>query len=94
MFDQFKFATPLDSEFNIPCPPLCFSIFDELQPLTKFKKNSIFYVKSWSYNTNSMVKQRTTGKVWFIFSRRLLLAMTKFSFQEEDWVLGYDFMKF
>ena len=48
-----------------------------------FEKNSSFHVK-W----------RTTGKVQFLFSRSLLLVLTKFSFWEEDWALGYTSMKF
>ena len=34
------------------------------------------------------------GKVKFQFSRSLLLVLTKFSFQVEDWALGYNSMKF
>ena len=48
-----------------------------------FDKNSSFHVKS-----------RTTGKVQFLFSRSLLLALTKFSFWEEDWALSYTSTKF
>ena len=48
-----------------------------------FEKNSSFHVK-----------QRTTGKVRFLFSRSLLLVLTKFSFSEEDWARGYTSMKF
>ena len=48
-----------------------------------FEKNSSFHVK-W----------RTTGKVQFLFSRSLLLVLTKFSIWEEDWPLGYTSMKF
>ena len=48
-----------------------------------FEKNSSFHVK-W----------RTTGKVQFLFSRSLLLVLTKFSFWKEDWALGYTSMKF
>ena len=48
-----------------------------------FEKNSSFHVK-----------QRTTGKLQFLFSRRLLLVLTKFSFWEENWPLGYTSIKF
>ena len=48
-----------------------------------FEKNSSFHVK-----------QRNMGKVQFLFSRSLLLVLTKFSFREEDWTLGYTSMKF
>ena len=34
------------------------------------------------------VKQHTTGKVQFMFFRRFLLVLTKFSFQEEDGAIG------
>ena len=47
------------------------------------EKNSSFYVK-----------YRTTGKVKFLFSRHLLVALTKFSFWEEGWALGCNSMKF
>ena len=40
------------------------------------------------------VKQRTTGKVQFPFVSSFLLVLTKFSFSEEDWALGYNSMKF
>ena len=40
------------------------------------------------------VKYRTTGKVQILFSRSLLLVLTKLSFWEEDWALGYTSMKF
>ena len=40
------------------------------------------------------LKQDTTGKVQFLFSQSLLIELTKFSFWEEDWVLGYISMKF
>ena len=48
-----------------------------------FEKNSSFHVKL-----------RTMGKVQFLFSRSLLLVLTKLSFYEEDWALGYTSMKF
>ena len=39
----------------------------------------IFEIKS-SFH----VKRRTTGKVHFLFFRRFLIVLTKFSFREED----------
>ena len=48
-----------------------------------FEKNSSFHVKL-----------RTTGKVQFLFLKRLLLVLTKFSFREEDWALGNNSIKF
>ena len=49
----------------------------------------IFETKS-----NFHVKQRTTGKVQFLFFSSFLLVLTKFLFWEEDWALGYNSMKF
>ena len=40
------------------------------------------------------MKQRTTGKVQFLFFSSFLLALTKFLFWKEDWALGYNSMKF
>ena len=45
-------------------------------------------------NSSFHVKQRTTGKVQLLFSRSLLLVLTKFSFREEGWTIGYTSMKF
>ena len=48
-----------------------------------FEKNSSFHV-NWC----------TTGRVQFLFSKSLLLVLTKSFLGEEDWVLGYTSMKF
>ena len=45
-------------------------------------------------NSSLYVKQRTTGKVQFLFFSNFLLILTKCSFWEEDWALGYNSMKF
>ena len=50
--------------------------------------------KTFEKNSSFHVKQRTTGKVQFLFSRGILLALTKSSFWEKDWALGYISMKF
>ena len=50
--------------------------------------------KKFENNSNFGVKKRTTGKVQFLFSRSLLLVLTKLSFLGEDWALGYNSMKF
>ena len=50
--------------------------------------------KIFEKNSSFLVKQRTTEKVQFLFSRSLLLVLTKFPFSEEDWALGYTSMKF
>ena len=48
------------------------------------------------YETNFSVsaRYRTTGKVQFRFFNSFLLVLTKFSFLEEHWALGYNSMKF
>ena len=48
-----------------------------------FETESSFYVK-W----------RTTGKVSYLFFKSFLLALTKFSFWQEDWALGYYSLNF
>ena len=53
------------------------------------KIDRIFETKSTCH-----VKQRTTGKFKFPFFTSFLLVLTKFSFWEEDWALGYNSMKF
>ena len=50
--------------------------------------------KIFETNSGFHVKQRTTGKVQFLFSRSILLVLTKFSFWEEDWALRYNSMNF
>ena len=50
--------------------------------------------KIFETNSSFHAKQRTTGKVQFLFCSSFLLALTKFSFWEEDWALGYNSMKF
>ena len=44
--------------------------------------------KVFGANFSFHVKCSTTGKVKFLFFRRFLLALTKFSFQEEESGLG------
>ena len=39
------------------------------------------------------VKQRTTGKVQFLFFSSFLLVLTKLSFWGEDWAVGCNSMK-
>ena len=48
-----------------------------------FEKDSCFHVK-----------YRTTGKVQFLFFKRFLSVMTKFSFPEEEWALGKNSLTF
>ena len=45
-------------------------------------------------NSSFHVKWGTTGKVYFLFFKSFLLALTKFSFWQEDWALGYHSMNF
>ena len=44
-------------------------------------------------NFSVSVKQHTTGKVQFQFLNTFTLVLTKFSFWEENWALGYSSMK-
>ena len=48
-----------------------------------FETNSSFYVK-W----------RTKGKIKVMFSKRLLLVLTKFSSWQECWALGYHLLRY
>ena len=50
--------------------------------------------KIFETNSSFHVKQCTTGKVQFLFFSSFLLVLTKFSFWEEDWALGYNSMIF
>ena len=64
-----------------------------------FSKTSNFYrlttilVKIYETNFSVSVKERTTGKVQFQSLNSFLLVLTKFSFWEEDWALGYNSVK-
>ena len=58
-------------------------LFSETSMDKIFEKSSGFHIK-WCI----------TGKVQYLFSRSLLLVLTKFSFREEDWALDYTSMKF
>ena len=48
-----------------------------------FERSSIFYVE-----------YRTKGKLQFLVFISFLLVLTKSLFWEEDWVLGYNSVKF
>ena len=50
--------------------------------------------KIFETNSSFHVKQRTTEKIQFLFSRSFLLVLSKISFWEEDWALGYNSLKF
>ena len=58
----------------------------------RFEPTSIHKIFETKYSFH--VKQRTTGKVQFLFFSSFLLVLTKFPFWDEDWALGYDSMKF
>ena len=45
-------------------------------------------------NSSFYAKQRTTGKVYFLFFKSFHLVLIKLSFRQGDWVLGYRSMKF
>ena len=51
--------------------------------------DKIFETKSSFY-----VKDRTTGRVQFLYFSSILLVLTKLWFWEEDWAQGYNCMKF
>ena len=61
----------------------------------KYKNLNISATSNKIFETNSSfhVKRRTTGKVYFLFFKSFLLVLTKFSFWQEDWALGYHSMK-
>ena len=42
--------------------------------------------KLFETNSSFHMKSHTTGKVQFLFFRRFLLILTKFSFPEEDYI--------
>ena len=50
--------------------------------------------KIFEKNSSSHVKYCITRKVQFLFSRSLLLVLTKFPFWGGDWALDYTSMKF
>ena len=58
-------------------------LFEETTIHKILKTNSSFYVK-----------QRTTGKVQFLFFSNFLLKLTNFLCREEDWALSYNAIKF
>ena len=45
-------------------------------------------------NSKFHVKKRATGKVSFLFCKNFLLVLTKLSFWQEDWALGYHSINF
>ena len=57
---------------------------DNLQSLTKYMILTLVFM--W----NCALR----GKVWFLFFKRFLQVLTKFSFWLEDWALGYYSLKF
>ena len=74
-------------------------IYETIKNEAKNKKAdfSIYYYnlrKIFETNSSFHVKQRITGKVQFLFFSSFLLVLTKSSFWEEDWALGYNSMKF
>ena len=54
---------------------------------------TIILAKIYETNFSISVKQRTMGKVQFQFLNSFLLVLTKFSFWEKEWALGYNSMK-
>ena len=62
--------------------------------LTIFSVQPTTIQKIFETNSSFHMKQRTTGKVHFLFLSSFLLVLTKFSFWEEDWALGHNSNKF
>ena len=49
--------------------------------------------KTFEKNSSFNVKQHTPGKVQSLFLTSLSIVLTKFTFWEKDWALGYNSMK-
>ena len=64
----------------------------EFQNSSVFEPTTIHKISET--NSSFHMKQCTTGKVHFLFFSSFLLVLTKVSFWEEDWALGYNSMKF
>ena len=67
-------------------------------PDRKGPKNHVFMkttilAKIYGTNFSVSVKQCTSGKVQFQFLDSFSLVLTTFLFWEEDWALGYNFVK-
>ena len=92
--ESYKVARRTESKwvnsFQKPC-----TIFDAGYNYRSWKRNRTlfwdfaFYCttiihKIFKGNSSFHVKIRTTGKVQFLFFRRFLLVLTKFSFREKD----------
>ena len=73
---------------------LLFKKFEKFNESCSFSKAATTIHKIFQANSSFHVKQRTTGKVQLLFFRSFLLVLTKFSFWEEDWALGYHSMIF
>ena len=67
-------------------------VWGEFESKKLFAETTIH--KIFETNSSFHVKQRTTGKVQFVFFSSFLLVLTKFLFWEEGWALGYNSMKF
>ena len=65
-----------------------FRIFHSFRVAKQLKVKKIVKNNEFEY-----LKKCTTGKVQFLFFKWFLLALTKFWFREEDWLLGNYFIK-
>ena len=64
-----------------------------LRFLAPLLKSAITH-KIFETNSSFHVKESSTGKVSVLFFNLFLLVLTKLSFWQEDWALGYQSMKF
>ena len=57
-------------------------------------KNSTIIHKIFETNSSFHAKLHSMGKFYFLLFKSILLVLTKFSFWQKDWALGYHSMKF
>ena len=60
----------------------------DLQSFTKYLRPTLVFMWNIAVREKFFVFQK------FLFFKSVLLILTKFSFWQEDWALGYHFMKF
>ena len=65
-----------------------------LQIQHKIHSNATTIHKIFETNSSFHVKYCTTEKFNFCFSKSFLVVLTKFSFWQEDWALGYHSIRF
>ena len=102
---KLKFGTYTNSNMQNSMVMFTFSVLDWKQPFwANLVQKKKFVSLDWNlvltsshkiFETNSSfhVKQRTMGKIQFLFFKSFLLALTKFLIWQGDWVLGYHSIK-